>query len=389
MSSTFEVWLCDDAGRRRYLVDNFSSLSYTRTVSGLATCNLLLPYDKYIKDMGTLPKPDMRIDVWRSPYSGIPARREGSFFIRKPMIYQRSTDQVRMIDIFGRSPLEILRRQTNRYTATITNNIDDIMKQIVRARFVTNQTAYSTSPNTLQGGVYTSTGEFVVDADAGDGPSITSPTSYYLRNVLDILNDLKAASFALNEEDAANKKIYFDVIEDEAAGIGNGFGYRFRTYPTLRGSDRTNKIVFSTENGNLQRPTYYEDRIDEATSSFVYNNSQPWASQQVRSNDEYQSRWNYIETVQTTSETDTDATLTQARSALRDKAAKKVFSADFLNSPGSKTQPRSLYGVDWDMGDLLPAKFADQVFNAEVVIVYVGVNDNGEESITGKTSVGV
>jgi hypothetical protein len=263
------------------------------------------------------------------------------------------------------------------------------MKRIVESRFVTNQTAYSTSPNTLQGGVYTSTGEFVVDAESSDGPSITAPASYYLRNVLDILNDLKAASFALNEEDSTNKKIYFDVIEDEAAGIGNGFGYRFRTYPTLRGSDRTNKIVFSTENGNLERPTYYEDRIDEATSSFVYNNSQTWASQNTQSNDQYLSRWNYIEIGQTTSEADSAAALTQARSSLRDKVAKKVFSADFLNSPGSTTQPRSLYGVDWDMGDLLPAKFAGQIFNAEVAIVYVGVNDEGEESITGKTSVGV
>lgn len=386
MSSRLEVWLTDDYGRRKYLFEKFSSLSYTRTTAGLGTCNLLIPYDKFINDVGSIPKRDMRLDVWRSPNAGIPARREGSFLIRKPMIYQRSTDQIRMLDIFGRSPIDLLRRQNSKTNATITDPIDDIMKNIVRSRFVTNLTAYSTSPNTVQGSTYASTGEFVVDEDASDGPTITAPASYYLRSVLDICQDLKAASFTKHEENSANKKIYFDVIEDDAAGIGNGFGYRFRTYPELRGADRTNKIAFSTENGNLQSPVYYEDGIDEETSIFVYNSLQ---SQSAQNNNQYQSRWNYIESALTTQETNTAAMLTVANSELRNKTAKKVLNADFLNSPGSASQPRSLYGVDWDMGDLLPIKFGEQVINAEVAIVYVGVNENGEESITGKTSVGV
>lgn len=389
MSSKFEVWLCDDYGRRKYLFEKFSSLSYTRTTAGLGTCNLLLPYDKFLKDVGSIPKRDMRIDVWRSPYSGIAARREGSFLIRKPMIYQRTTDQVRMIDIFGRSPLDLLRRQNSKTNATITDTIDNIMKTIVRSRFVTNLTAYSTSPNTFNGSTYTSTGEFVVDEDADDGPTITAPASYYLRSVLDICQDLKSASLLKNESDDANKKIYFDVIEDDSAGLHGGFGYRFRTYPDMRGKDRTNGIIYSTENGNLQSPVYYEDGIDEYTSSFFYNASAAWGSVNVQNNNQYQSRWNYIESAQTTSETEATGAITNAQSDLRDKSAKKVLNADFLNSPGSPTQPRALYGVDWDLGDILPVKFAGQVLSAGVAIVYVGLNENGKESITGKTSVGV
>lgn len=386
MSSTFEVWLCDDAGRRIYLFEKFSSLAYTRTTTGYGTCNILLPYDKFLRDLGALPRPDMRLDVWRSPATGIPARREGSFLIRKPMVYERSTDSIRMLELFGRSPLDILRRQAYKTNAAITDSVDDIMKAVVRDRFVTNLTAYSTSPNTYNGSTYTSTGEFAVDEDAGDGPSLTG--IFYLKNVLDILQELKAASFTLYDEDATNKKIYFDVIEDEGL-VERGFGYRFRTYPTLRGADRTNGIFFSTENGNLERPTYYEDYIDEVTSVFLHNDSQTWLSASQQSDDQYLSRWNYIEDAQTTSEADSATADTKARSLLMDKGMKKVFNADFLNSPGSATNPRSLYGVDWDMGDLLPAKFGNLVLNVEVAIVYVGVNENGEESITGKTSVGV
>jgi hypothetical protein len=52
-------------------------------------------------------------------------------------------------------------------------------------------------------------------------------------------------------------------------------------------------------------------------------------------------------------------------------------------------QPRSLYGLDWDLGDLLPVFFAEKYFTAEVVVVHVSVNEDGEESIVGMNTVGV
>jgi len=385
MSATYEVWICDDRGQRKYLVEKFSSLSYSRTTHGFGTCQLILPYVKYFSAMGTLPRPDMRIDIWRSPYSGIPARREGSYLIRKVTIYRRTTDNVTMLELFGRSPLDILRRQAWRTNEPITDSIDNIMKTVVSGRFVTNLTAYSTSPNSFASGVYTSLGEFASDGNASDGPSITA--SFYLRNVLDILSDLKATSFSLNEIDPANKRIFFDLIEDESL-VQNGFGYRFRTYPDLRGLDRTSGVVFSTENGNLQAPVYYEDYLDSVTSVFHFNSSATWLSQSAQSSDQYLSRWNYVESANTGSESDQAADLTRIYSELKEQKSKRVFTADFLNSPGSKNQPRSLYGVDWDMGDLLPTKFADQTFTSEVAIVYVGINDSGKETITGKTTVG-
>lgn len=387
MASTFEVWLCDDFGRRKYLFEKFSSLSYSRTSHGYGTCQLIMPYDKFQKDVGFFPKPDMRIDIWRSPATGIPARRESSFLIRKINLYQRTTDNLRMLEIFGRSPLDLLHRQVWKTNATITDSIDDIMKTIVRGRFVMNLTAYSTVPMTVQGGVYTSTGEFAVDEDAGDGPSITAPASMYLRNVLDILQDLKATSFTLNDTLSTNKRILFDVIEDDSLS-SVGFGYRFRTYPILRGRDRTGQLTFSVENGNIAAPVYYEDYLDEITSVFIYNDSQTWASQNEQSNDQYLSRWNYIEDAQTTSEATAAGALTNVRSVLRDKKAKKVFNADFLNSPGDRNHPRSLYGVDWDMGDLLTVKFGNMVMQSEVAIVYVALDENGQETITGKSTVG-
>lgn len=178
------------------------------------------------------------------------------------------------------------------------------------------------------------------------------------------------------------------MVEDFGIGLFGGFGYRFKTYASLRGMDRTSGIIFSPDNGNLAVPNYYKDYLEEYTSSFKYNADQAWASQNVQDNDQYLSRWNYIEKASTTSEDTATAALTDAQAVLQDGKAVKVLSADFLNSPGSNIQPRSLYGVDWDLGDILPVKFADISLSAEVMIVWVSLDDRGTERITGKTQVG-
>lgn len=189
MNSNYEFWLCDDYGRRVYLFTNIQFVSYSRSTQGFGTIQLGIPYQFYLSKNLPLFKPDWRIDVWRSPQVGIPARHEASFLLRKFSIYKRETDGMEVLEMFGRSPLDILRRQPYKGTADITDNIDDIMKAVVRAGFVTTPSAYSTAPTSLSGGVYTYTGEFAVDVDSGDGPSITG--NYYLKNILDICQDLK------------------------------------------------------------------------------------------------------------------------------------------------------------------------------------------------------
>lgn len=383
MSGRYEIWVCDDRGRRMHLFPKVDNFSYSRTTQGLGTLQMSVPFDDYIKAIPSLFKPDWRLDVWRSPQVGIPARREGSFLLGRYQVYQRTSDNVRIIEFYARSPLDILRRQCWETDADQTNEVDDLMKNVVRGMFVTNPSATSTAPTIVNAGVYTYTGEFAVDEDASDGPSVTS--KFYLRNVLDILNDLRKASVTLNLLSSTNKKIYFDVIEDESL-VSGGFGYRFRTYPGLRGRDRTTGIIFSPENGNLIAPVYFEDYQDEVTGVYLYKEGVLTASAQ--SDNQYLSRWHFIKQDGTTSQATAAAALNDAYTELKQGAVKKVMNATFLSSPGSPEQPRSLYGLDWDLGDLLPVKFAGKAMNVEVAIVYVSVNDRGEEKITGKSQVG-
>lgn len=385
MSSSYEFWYCSDNGTRLALIEKLDNFSYSRTTQGLGTLQFSVPYDDWVKKVPDLFKVDNRIDVWRSPQSGTPARREGSFLLGRFQVYQRTSDNVRVIEFYARSPLDILRRQCWETDADQTNEVDDMMKNVVRGMFVNNPSATSTAPTVVNNGVYTYTGEFAVDEDGSDGPIVTS--KFFLRNVLDILNDLRKASFSLNLVSSTNKKIYFDVIEDESLVSGiNGFGYRFRTYAGLRGSDRTNSIIFSPENGNLIGPVYFEDYQDEITGVYEYNQGVVLASAQ--SDNQYLSRWHFVKEDKTTSQTTAAAALNDAYTELKQRAVKKVMNATFLSSPGSPEQPRSLYGLDWDLGDLLPVKFAGQSMNVEVAIVYISMNDQGEEKITAKSQVG-
>lgn len=367
MPPKYEFWLTDDAGVRIVLFKNFAYASYSRTTRGYGTIEFGLPYETYRQLSPIQFQPDMRIDVWRSPGKDIQMRREGSFFLRKPSIYDRE-DGSTMIKFHGRSPLDILRRwfvsPTDATQYTKTGTIDDMMKAIVRDVFIT-------------GGNCVPAGEFTCDGDNGLGPTITQ--SFPGKNVLDVLTDLKATSFSLNYENPAYRRIFFDVVE--GPGKANGFGYVFRTSADLWGVDRSNSMVFSTQNGNLRIPTYYEDYLDQVTSVTVNNTT-------VQAQARFLSRWNNIGKYVSSSSSVVAENTAQANKELAENAKRFSLGASFISTPGSPDQPRSLYGVDWDLGDLLKVHYAEKYYAAEVEIVWVGVNDKGEEKITGYNKVG-
>lgn len=370
MSSSYEFWLTDDAGKRITLLKNFQWVSYSRSSRGLGVIQLGLPLDEHLAFAPTVFQPDWRIDVWRSPEYGFPKRRESSYFLRKFRIYDREEDGLRQIEFFGRTPLDILRRWSVSDSLIAnyskTDYIDDMMKAVVTDAFIT-------TPHVAP------VGEFTVEGDLSLGPSISQ--SFPGKNVRDVLTDLKATSFSLNATSSTNRRIFFDVVESGPTAL-NGFNYIFRTYADLRGIDRTNGVVFSPENGNLKGAEYYEDYLDQITRAKCGITT-------VASPDTTLSRWNDIMQYRSSASSDVNVQTSTANQML--SAGAKVFSlsANFLSTPGSPTQPRSLYGIDWDFGDLLPVQYAGKNMSAEVEIVWVSVDENGSENIVGSNKVGI
>lgn len=428
MPSSYEIWLTDDTGRRitlmNSLMEGLGYFSYSRSAKGLGTCLIGIPYDNYVKKVFPLFQPDWRIDIWRSPDTGYDPRHEGTYLLRMPKIYTRSTDNVQMVALYGRDPKDLLRRryiiQPAGYTQTLkTDYIDDMMKEIVREQMLYNscldadavQDNSRAFPN----------GEFFVQGDVSLGPlkSFTFPD----RNVLDVLKELREASFQLYDEDPLSyNRIYFDVVPvrilpgkvryifDEETGdpildedgmplvdesspdSTSRQGFEFRTYAGLRGQDRTTSaLIFSVENNNLEGPYYTKDHMNEENSivvkGFGRGDSRPHATV-TDTQRAGASRWNLCEGLEDAS-TEPDQTRLEdyAYPPLYAGIPQEQISCVFLNVGGSEDTPRSLYGIDWDMGDLLPVEYANQRFNVIVDIVYVAVDEDGRETITGQNDV--
>lgn len=418
--AAYEFWLTDDRGVRLMLMEGYSFASYTRTVSGFGTAEIGIPYDLFIANVQPVFRPDWRLEIWRSPAHGYPMRLERTFLLRKPKVYRRKEDDVQMVTLHGRDAKDLLARRyviqaAGTAPAKKTDQIDDMMKAVVREQMLygsaldvngaqNNTRAY---PN----------GEFFVQADFGLGPSVTR--SFADANVLELLKDLSAQSFQLNKALSTNRKIYFDVVErygldddiyildedgeiildeqgqpllDESAVVtGAQFGWMFVTLADRYGLDRTDRREFSVENGNLEAPWWSKDHLDEVNSVIVKGQGRGESRAVATVEDTARiasSRWNRVEMVkQATYEVDSSGLTSVGTAELNQNRPREELYATILNTPGSDDAPRSLYGLDWDLGDILPVSFAGMQFEAEVVIVYVSIDENGRELVIGRNRV--
>lgn len=396
--SDYALWLTDDAGHRLTLLSGLNDpffFSYTRVVSGLATISFGLSFREFDREIKPYFRPDMRVEMWRSPAYGFPLRREDVFMLRKPHIYTRD-DNLQIIQFYGRNGIDLLNRRSVIQKAGTsatdkTDNIDDMMKAIVRQQMLYGSALDENSA--VDNGRAWPQNEFFVQADLGLGPSVSRAVAD--RNVYDILKELKEASFQKHEDSSSNRKIYFDVLPKDLTGItttvNSPLGWEFQTFADLRGSDRTTGIEFSVENENIENPAYSISHLEEVSSVIVRGNGRgsnqltEVVDDTVRVNS---SRWNRSEKVlSASSESSTSALQDAGRTELfKGKPVDELF-VTFLNSPGGPNAPRSLYGVDWDLGDLVRVNYAGKQFEAEINMVYVAVDQAGKEDITGRNNI--
>jgi len=393
--ANYEFWLTDDSGTRLSLLSGseqkLAFASYSRAVSGYGVLQIGLPYKPFSETLNPYFSPDWRVEAWRSPADGYALRLDAVFLLRKPKVYTR-LDGVTIIEFFGRSPIDLLNRRYiiqaagSTYAKVLTATYaDDIMKGIVR-----NQMLYG-SARDKDGSVDNDRAypqnEFTVQANFSQGPIVTR--SFPEQNVLDVLREFSSATIQYQDIDPTQNKIYFDVVPVD---IGGRTGFEFRTFSNLRGTDRTQQLEFSLENKNITQPFYSIDHHDEVNVGIARGQgrgrSRPYQEilDTIRINS---SRWNRGEAIiNTSSETD-DSALEDAATALAsERKPRETFYATFLNSPGSESTPRSLYGVDWDLGDRIRANYAGRQFLCEIMVVYVAIDENGQENVTGRNLVG-
>jgi len=392
----YEFWLTDDTGRRMALLTSLAFASYTRSIIGLGTINIGMPFEPFNRDFKPYFRPDWRVEVWRSPKAATPLRMENIYLLRKPHVYVRD-DGMKILQFYGRSGLDLLyRRSVIQEPSTIyttkTDYADDMMKEIVRQQML-----YGSALD--EDGVADNArawpqNEFLVQADGSFGPIITRNIEG--KKVIDILKEIRNATFQLNITSSSNRRILFDVVPIDVSNLSTDydstFGWEFRTYTDLYGADRTGALEFSQENENISDPSYSINHLEEINTVYVTNGSDAITNTVVMVQDTARagaSRWNRVEEMisASSSGSGTNDQTNAGYAEVYNKRPTEELQLAFLNTPGGNGTPQSLYGIDWDLGDLLRVNFAGRQFNTEVNVVSVGVNDQGVETISGRNEV--
>lgn len=395
MSARHEFWLTDDGGRRLAILNKLLWISYTRSVSLLSVLNFGLLFKEFPPGLDPWRGVDWRLEAWRAPAEDAPLRLEDTFMLRKPEVYTRN-DSTTIIRFYGRNGIDLLNRRmviqrAGSQWATKTDYADDLMKAVVREQML-----YGSAVD--EDGVQDNSrsfprNEFRVQSDTSDGP--TMQRSFNEKKVMDVLREIKDGTFQLNVNDPANNRIFFNVrpvdISQADTDYGALMGWEFETRSGLFGSDRTGEMEFSLLNENMEGPSYGESHLEEVNAVYVGGNGRG-STQIIQSVEDTvrieASRWNRVENwISASGEADNSGLLNQGYAELEKGKPEKQLSLTFLNTPGGDGKPRSLYGVDWDLGDRLRVNYARRQFNAEVNMVYVSIDENGKEIVTGRNEV--
>ena len=416
----YEVWLLDDAGNRIIQIDDFHYLSYARLVSGMGICQIGYPFEEINNRLTEYWKLDRRIEIWRAPLNDMPLRRDAAFLLRSPRIYTRESDGYVYLEYYGRSPIDLLNRRVipqyagSTYTEK-TNEIDDLMCALVRENCLFDTVTDETG--TVDNDRAFPESEFLVQADRSLGPSVTATFSD--KSLMDSLTELRDLSIQKNAEDPTNRRIYFDVVvsdlknyviyildydfeiiltedgepllDETSISTLAPLGFQFVTIADRFGVDRTQLFEFSEENGNFAGGSYQLSHMDEVNAVYVKGQGEG-ASRQVETvidaNRISVSRWNRCEALAEASSSTSAASLqSEGKKKLDEGKPVDELNGSFYSIPGDENVPRCLYGLDWDLGDLVRVKYAEKYFDAEILTIHISIDENGNEKIQGRNKI--
>lgn len=354
----YEPWLATDTGDRLQSLDMVGPFSYTLALNNVGSFTATMPAG-FPKELIAM---DRRLLFWRKPPGG---RLALDFVGLIRYIKTEAPGGFVRRTVGGGDGNELLKRRIVAYaaasaqasrTAVAANFMDQIVRENGGKLSDTGASRMLSSSN------------FSVEDNTGLGPSITK--AYAHRNLLDVLRDLSDAARM------AGTQVYFGVVPVTE----NNF--QFRTQVGQWGRDRTadsgDPITFSLENQNLANPILVEDAREEVTVAYALGDGEESQRDVQTSEDTTRSgrsifgrREAAINAVGNT----TAGVLDIADGRVAKGRPVSYFTADLLSVPGS------LYGVDWNFGDLVTVSFDGRQFDALIRSVTVSVDENGRETI--------
>lgn len=200
-----------------------------------------------------------------------------------------------------------------------------------------------------------------LEPDTGEGEYIDYSTRYV--NLLTVCENVANAG-----------KIDFGLIE------GNNIGEVVVRARSVWGKDRregnsagNKETVFSFLYGNMDIPIYTNNTSDEKNYIYVGGPGQGAERDVVPVSSPTTTKWGRKEAfIEGRQQSTTDALYSVGNAYLEDKKQTETLSFDIIQHIGSR------WMVDWDLGDLITARYFDKVFDKK--IVEIGVVVSGEAS---------
>jgi hypothetical protein len=363
MAGNYEIYLTTDTGVRLAALDNFISLECSRVASSIGSFGMYLP----LSFNPDLIAPDRQIQVWRQPDGG----RLGLwrvYLLRKWKFSTQDSDQ--MLEIAGPDMNDLLRRRivaafAGSAQAGKTDFADDMMKEIV-----TQSIADGVAPVPAAGTRVWS--NLSIAADLGDGPTITR--SFPWEKLLTASNNGVLPQLAKAAREAGTE-VFFDIVPNVVSS--NSITFQFQTFTGQPGQDVSDRVTFDQADGNMKNPSLEYDYTEE--ENYIYAGGQGEESdrniQQVYDSTRYgQSIWGRCEGFADARNQSTDNGVISAGNTHLEEGRSRIrFTAQPLDTTGTR------FGIDWDFGYQVGARYLNRQFNSIIRAVSIVVNENGEE----------
>lgn len=364
MTASHRIRILTHDGQPLAFLDDYTRFEYARVLNDQGWFTIVTRPD-LSKDYLNV---DQLFEFYRQPEGGTDQLLMVGF-LRYWEWFEESGQE--FLALGGPDPIELLNRRPIAYhatepQATKDQEADDMCKAIVR------ENEGALAGNDAEGRPRRFLADhFFVDPDASQCPTL--PRNFAWRKMLPVLQEIAETSRHLGTP------LYFDCVP-----VGDA-RFTFRTFTNVMGIDRTlsgglQPIVFSKEAGTLAEPYLREDYVDEW--NYVWGGGKGEGPGRVIDTENdlprmARSIWNRREDFQDAREEMTTlGVASRAFQHMQDSRPRLIFRGRLLDTP------RSRFGVDWNYGDKVSARYRGKDFDGIIRSIHISMNQDQKEDLS-------
>lgn len=378
MPPVYRLWLRDNTGVRRAVVDGYDYLQYTRRLNAPDSFEIHLPADHWTITAGHWQL-DGELHILRRPEGAADWQEETSCLVRYYRDYHEGAEH--KYTSIGRGALQLLnRRLIVPPTGQAYDSAGPDPADVVLHHFVDSHAGPGAGSRVLPG--------LYVAAAGGLGNQIQEEARYYkLGATVAKLAAAGAIDFDIVPVFGAAMETWADI---QSAGqqyrAQARYGWLFRTHYPYFGLDRQRgnsagnaPTIFALTRGNMQNPAYVYDATEIGNDCYVLGQGTEENRQLVRVVDGASvglsawNDWEYQRDARNSSAIDT--LIATGRAENEAQRAREEFGFTSLEAPGCR------YGVHWNLGDIATADYAGQSFAVRCIEVQVVLSGENPETV--------